>query len=79
MKAQKEKKLENFKMANEIGLGPALFLMSTKTFAFLFIVLSLLNIQLLMYYVFQTPSIKNSIIIQSQSGKICSNIDYVLV
>ena len=37
-------------MARQLGLGPTLFLMSTKAFACLFFFLTILNIPVLMFY-----------------------------
>ena len=38
------------KMAQQIGLGPTLFLMSTKAFAWFFLVITIINIPVLMFF-----------------------------
>ena len=37
-------------MAKEIGIGPAVFLMSTRAFAYFFVWLTILNLPVLYYY-----------------------------
>ena len=75
MKYQKENQLKNFEIAQQIGLGPNLFLLSSKAFAFLFIVLSLLNIPLFMFYLYQTPDIQETLIIKVESKTECLNMN----
>jgi len=37
-------------MAKQIGIGPTMFLMSTKALAWLFLVISIINIPVMLFY-----------------------------
>jgi hypothetical protein len=77
--AKKDKKEKLFDFEKEVGLGPSLFLMTSKSFACLFLVLAILNFPLIMFYMFQAPSIKNQMIVQKRSGALCLNYDLLLI
>lgn len=48
--------METTDMAKQLGVGPSLFLMSTKAYAWFFLFLTILNIPVMLFYVLGNDS-----------------------